>query len=472
MLLSFAEYLYMRHYKPTVMRLFLLFALLTSVASVSSANSTSQTTANDHKSVPGETLLMDAVREGDTQRISMLLKEDVDVNKRNAGGVTALMLAATKGQTDIAMLLLNAGARPDITDYDGRSAADRATQNNHKQLASMLKDLSRKVDKSKQVEGYDFADDAIVDISHPEWFKHSFYNLRDDLEEAQAAGKQGIMLFMSTRRCSYCKVFLDHVLSDPDIKRHVQSNYDVIGLEILSDIEMVDVDGESYRVKEFVTRMKAAFTPTLLFYGTDGQLQLKIVGYYPQDKFKRVLDYLEGEIYRKEALRDYLSRTETSKPGVAAQMIVDRELFSQSPYILDRRAANAQQQLLVVFERGNCEACERLHRRVLSDTSVRKLIGEFEAIQLDISDESERIIIPEGDRLSPKQWYQKLNLSYTPAIVFFDESGQEVLRLDSETLRYRLEGTLQLVLERAYENDAQLQRWRRKKAIEAIGVDN
>jgi len=45
------------------------------------------------------------------------------------------------------------------------------------------------------------------------------------------------------------------------------------------------------------------------------------------------------------------------------------------------------------------------------------------------------------------------------------------LRLDSETLRYRMEGTLQLVLERAYENDAQLQRWRREKAIEAIRIE-
>jgi thioredoxin-related protein len=461
----------MAHYKQSATLWLILFAVFTLVPSVSSAGLTYQTIAIHHKSVPGETRLMDAVRAGDARQVSALLKEGVDVNKRNAGGVTALMLAASKGQTRIAELLLSAGARPDITDYDGTTAADRAAQNNYKQLASMLTARSRKVDKSKHVDGYDFADDAIVDISHPEWFKHSFYNLPDDLDEAQANGKQGIMLFMSTRRCSYCKVFLDRVLSDPDIKRRVQSNYDVIGLEILSDLEIVDVDGESYRVKEFVTRVKAAFTPTLIFYGTDGQLQLKIVGYYPQAKFKRVLDYLEGKNYRKEMLREYLSRTESSKPDPAAQMIVDRELFSQAPHILDRRAANAQQQLMVVFDRSNCEACERLHRQVLSDKSIRKLIGQFEAIQLDISDKEQRIITPEGEGLSPMQWYQRLNLSYTPAIVFFDEAGQEVLRLDSETLRYRMEGTLQLVLERAYENDAQLQRWRREKAIEAIRID-
>lgn len=469
---NYGEYMHMIHYNPTVMHWFLLLALLLPVTPASSMNSTSQATAIEHKSVPGETLLMDAVRAGDALRVSALLKEGVDVNKRNAGGVTALMLAATNGQTDIAVLLLNAGARPDITDYDGTSAADRAEQNNHKKLANMLKARSKKVDKSKLVTGYDFADDAIVDISHPEWFKHSFYNLRDDLDEAQADGKQGIMLFMSTRRCSYCKVFLDHVLSDPEIKQRVQTNYDVIGLEILSDLEVVDVDGESYPVKEFVTRVKAAFTPTLIFYGTDGKVQLKIVGYYPQEKFKRVLDYLEGGNYRKETLRDYLSHSEISKSGLARKMIVDNELFSQAPHILDRRAANAQQQLMVVFERGNCEACERIHQRVFSDKSVRNLIGQFEAIQLDISNKTQRIIIPEGDALSPSEWYERLNLSYTPAIVFFDESGQEVLRLDSETLRYRLEGTLQLVLERAYENDAQLQRWRRNKAIESIRVDN
>ena len=77
-------------------------------------------------------------------------------------------------------------------------------------------------------------------------------------------------------------------------------------------------------------------------------------------------------------------------------------------------------------------------------------MGQFEAIQLDITDKKQRINTPHGEKLSPMQWYKRLNLSYTPAIVFFDEAGQEVLRLDSETLRYRMEGTLQLVLEKEY----------------------
>ena len=450
-------------------RLFLI-TLLTVItpAGVGASNPDPGPEEKPHKGIVGETALMEAVRAGNVERVSALLESGVDVNNRNAGGLTALMLAAADGRTDLVDLLLNAGARPDITDYDGASAAERAAQNGHTALARKLKTLSAKVDKSKQVSGYDFADDAVVDVKHPDWFKDSFLDFRVDLSEAQADGKAGIMLFISTRRCSYCKVFLDRVLADPEIRQRVQAGYDVIGLEIFSDFEMVDVDGKEYRVNEFVTEMKASFTPTLIFYGPEGERVLKIVGYYPKEKFNRVLDYLEGHVYRTEPLRDYLQRTRPQSPDHTAPMIVDREIFNAPPYILDRRAAKAQQPLLVVFESDNCEACNRFHERVLSDESIRKLIKQFEAVQLNISNSSGRIITPEGERISPVQWYRNLELSYSPAMVFFDETGHEVMRLDSETLRYRMEGLLQLVLEKAYEKDAQLQRWRRDKAIEAL----
>jgi thioredoxin-related protein len=449
----------------------LLLALLMGFTPLLIAANTSQPTSGtlQQEGIAGETPLMKAVRVNDVVQVSALINAGVNINKRNAGGQTALMLAAAGGRADIVKLLLKAGARPDINDYEGFSAADRAAQNGFDLLASQLKARIVKVKKHDKNLGYDFSDDAYVDISLPGWFKQSFLDLREDQEEALAAGKQGILLFISTRRCSYCKAFLDTVFADPAIRRRVQSNYDVIGFEIFSDFEMVDVDGQIYRVNEFVSKVKAAFTPTLIFYDKEGQRVLKIVGYYPRDKFRRVLDYLEGEVYRKELLRDYLKRTEPSSPAKAKGMIVDRDLFSSPPHILDRRAARAQQQMFVVFERGNCESCQRLHQNVFSDDAIRKLIGQFEAIQLDISDNSTRIITPAGERISASQWYQNLKLSYSPAIVFFDEAGLEVMRLDSETLRYRLEGTLQLVLEKAYQKDAQLQRWRRTKAIEALG---
>lgn len=188
-------------------------------------------------------------------------------------------------------------------------------------------------------------------------------------------------------------------------------------------------------------------------------------GYYPPDRFRQVLDYLETKSYLHQPFRDYLqASTQTGE----AQPIVADDLFETPPYMLDRRAIPAQRPLFVLFERPGCAACERFHERVLKDKSIRRLIGQYEAVQLDASDEQGRVVTPDGKKTSPAGWYRDLGLSYDPAILFFDGKGNEVMRLDSETLRYRMEGSLQLVLEHAYEKDAQLQRWRRAKAIESI----
>jgi len=45
------------------------------------------------------------------------------------------------------------------------------------------------------------------------------------------------------------------------------------------------------------------------------------------------------------------------------------------------------------------------------------------------------------------------------------------MRLDSETRRFRMEGSLQLVLEKGYRQGAQLQRWRRGKAAELLNLE-
>ncbi len=127
--------------------------------------------------------------------------------------------------------------------------------------------------------------------------------------------------------------------------------------------------------------------------------------------------------------------------------------------------------MLVLFEQPLCDSCERFHKGVLADKPIRRLIGEFETVHLDSSDTKTQLITPEGKPISPAQWFEQLDLSYSPAMVFFNETGEEVMRLDSETRRFRMEGSLQLVLEKAYQKDAQLQRWRSDKAVQLFNLN-
>lgn len=401
-----------------------------------------------------------------TAVVRSLIKAGAELDKRNSGGVTPLMLAAGNGRQDIVDILLRAGARLNLKDYQSNSVVDWARRSDSPGLVKKLEaKLATLSEQPSRAGSENFAEDVFVDVEFPDWFKTSFLDLDVDLEQALNANKQGLMIFISTRRCSYCKAFIENSLTLPDIRQRVQESFDVIGLEIFDDSMMTAPNGKHYRVKEYVSVQKAAFTPTMIFYGAGARKLLKIVGYYPPDKFRSVLDYLQGGHYENESLRSYTSKK--NKPGKKVTPIkTDYELFTRPPHILDRRAGSAERPLLVLFEQPDCDACERLHRRVLADNAIRRLIGRYEAVQLDASDTDTRVLTPKGERLSPKAWFARLDLTYRPALVFFDKSGEEVLRLDSETQRYRMEGTLQLVLEKGYENDAQLQRWRRDKAVE------
>lgn len=307
-----------------------------------------------------------------------------------------------------------------------------------------------------------FKEDAVpVTIEFPSWFKRSFLDIREDLSEAKQAGKLGVVLFLSTPHCSYCKAFLDFTLADPGIQRDLKRNFDVIGVEVISNSPITDANGKTWTMKQFVAAQKAYVTPTLIFLRHDGKAMLRIVGYYPPEKFRAVMDYLLKAHYEREPLGAFLARTNSnSKP---APIIRDTELFGSPPHVLDRRAGASRLPLLVLLERANCVSCTAFHRNVLNSPAIRALMKKYQAVQLDMDDAQSTIVTPSGERLSPKQWAERLEVAYAPAMVFFDERGKEVYRLDSELLRERTEGSLQLVLEKGYLEEPQLQRWRNLK---------
>ena len=257
---------------------------------------------------------------------------------------------------------------------------------------------------------------------------------------------------------------MDKTLAKSDIEQRLRSSFDAVGMSIFSDNEMTDPTGKTYVVKDFVTLKKANFSPTMIFYGPGGRELLKIVGYYPPKKFRLVLDYLEGEFYNRETLHTYINRHQSATKQAKTTIQKDK-LFANANYNLLRKTKPAQRPLVVLFEQPGCDACDRFHQRVLTDKPIRRLLGQFDTLQLDATDTKTTVLTPGGSRVAAKTWYNRLGLNYSPALVFFDENGKEIMRLDSETKRWRMEGTLQLILEKSYTKDTQVQRWRREKAV-------
>lgn len=315
----------------------------------------------------------------------------------------------------------------------------------------------------------DFEDAAIMHIDYPEWFKESFLDLPEDIDEARAAGKRGLMVLFTTEGCSYCAELIRVSLGDARLAERVQALFDAVGLEIFSDAEMVAPDGSQSRVKAFAERAGAGFAPTLLFYGEGGELLYRGVGYHDPARFAGVLDYLSGPQQEGQSFRDFiLARSaERRSPGDGYGLASD-PLFSPPPYALDRSRMPADRPLLVIFEADGCESCGAMHREVLALPEVRTLLGRFEVVRLDAEDAETPVLTPDGRRTRAADWFAETGLTGLPALLFFDEHGREVLRTDALVLRQRMMNALLYTLERAYEKDWTYQRFARARALERV----
>ena len=313
----------------------------------------------------------------------------------------------------------------------------------------------------------DFVDSEIRHIEFPDWFKDSFLDLKEDLNEALTDGKLGLMILFTTEGCSYCDLFIEKSLGDPRIASRVHSHFDSVGLEIFDDSEMVDLLGASLRIKQFAKREGVEYSPTLLFYGENSERLLRAVGYQSPERFGTILDYLIGRHYRSETFRDYVNglAAKASASHPALELRAD-PLFLQPPYALDRSRFPADRPLLVIFEKTACAECEEFHTKVLALNEVRAELEKFEIARFDGADKKTPVLTPDGRKVAPSQWFEQTGFTRVPGLLFFDENGNEVLRTDALVLRNRMMNSLGFVLEKAYKKGWTYQRFARSKAIE------
>lgn len=298
---------------------------------------------------------------------------------------------------------------------------------------------------------------------YPDWFKETFFDLSEDLAEARSAGKKGLIVYFSQKNCNHCVAFNETTLNDEAVLKRLNEKFDVIGLDIFSDVEIILPDGTETTIKDYAEKSRARFTPTLIFYGVENKPLTKIVGFYPPEKFQKVLDYIDGQYYKRTRLSSYLRSQQQSDQ--TAKVILDSEIFGQPPYNLDVSQPGNNTFSMVMFETPGCDPCKRFHDRVLSDKTVRQLMKLYKTAQLDASNATDKVIMHDGTITTPKEWAESLQLNYDYSIVFFDETGNEVHRIDAESGRDRMTGSLQYVQEKAYERHGQFLQWRKENAI-------
>ncbi len=302
------------------------------------------------------------------------------------------------------------------------------------------------------------------DIRHPPWFKTSFLDLKDDLEEAVTAGKRGIMIYFGQENCAYCEALIEVNFGQPDIAEYTQRNFDVIEIDIWGSREITDLNGDTYSEHAYSVKRKTTFTPTILFVDGKQQLAMRLRGYHPPYRFRAALEFVAGGHYENETFRAYLERADPP-PKFEIGDLNNQDFFLPPPHMLDRSRIRAQRPLLVFFEQRDCHACDILHTDPVADPKVQSLLRRFDVAQVDMWSE-DPIITPDGSRIPIVEWSRKLGLFYAPTLMFFDETGREVFRVASVIHVYRLGRVLEYVAERGYETGLTYLQWHGRRRFQ------
>ncbi|TVQ85859.1 MAG: thioredoxin [Chromatiaceae bacterium] len=294
-------------------------------------------------------------------------------------------------------------------------------------------------------------------LHYPDWFNPPFLDLRADHAAAVAAGKT-LVVYFGQRRCAYCHQLMDVNFALPDIVEYTRHHFAVTPIDIWGIHEVTDLDGTVLTERDLALREETNFTPSLLFYDASGRPVFRLRGYYPPYQFRAALEYAADAHYERESFAEYLARGDNRMVFDATDLNA-QPFFQPPPYQLDRSRIPGDRPLVVFFEQGDCHACDVLHGQVLREPTIAGQFREFDSIQLDLWSDTP-VVTPDGTRTSARAWAEDLGLFYAPTLLFFDEGGHELLRLDSVLGFHRLRNVLNYIGSRAYLTEPDYRRWR------------
>ncbi len=297
----------------------------------------------------------------------------------------------------------------------------------------------------------------------PEWFNLSFLEIGADVIEAKEQNKKGLIVYFGQKFCPYCKAHLEKNWGQNDIVKYTQKNFDVIAINVKGQRTVIDLDGKTYTEKTFSVLKKTNFTPSVLFYNLKGQEVLRLRGYRPPYQFRAALEYVADKHYTKETFRNYMARAELALSFGKAELNTS-ELFNTPPHLLDRSRIKAEQPLMVVFERKQCHACDVLHGGPFTRPEIEAQLLKLEVVQLDVYSK-QPVLTPDGKKLSSEKWAEQLDINYSPTIIFFNEKGKEIIRIESVVWFYRLRSVLTYVLSGGYKKYPTFQLWQQAQIM-------
>ena len=243
----------------------------------------------------------------------------------------------------------------------------------------------------------------------PGWFKESFLEIQDDVDEATEEGKH-VILFFQLNGCPYCDRMLTESFQAEPLTSFIQEHFDTIAINVGGDREIIFNEDITVIEKDMAEMLKVRATPAIVFLNSENQSVVRVNGYRSAERFEQVLHFVNQKAYEQGTLAEYLDKN--LKKDVYT--LRDSTLFSQLTDL-----STIEGPLAILFEDGSCYDCNELHDSILSRPEVLTELEAFTIVRLD-ADSDQALIDVDGSKTTPAAMAGKYEMLYRPGILLFD----------------------------------------------------
>lgn len=279
-----------------------------------------------------------------------------------------------------------------------------------------------------------------VDHETPGWFKESFLEIADDVEEATEEGRH-VLLFFQLNGCPYCDRMLEESFESAPITDYIQEHFDTIAINVRGDRDIAFNEELSVTEKELSEILKVRATPAIVFLDETNKSVVRVNGYRAPQRFQQILEYVASKSYQSVKLADYLQ----ARLKRDVYQLRDNSLFTKTT---DLSAVKGP--LMVILEDGSCYDCNEFHDGVLAHPQVREEIAPYTIVRLD-ADSDQKVIDVDGTTTTAGAIARKHEMIYRPGVLVFDQ-GQLVRRHDSLTFPHHFKESMRFVAGGFYKN--------------------
>lgn len=291
----------------------------------------------------------------------------------------------------------------------------------------------------------------------PPVFVETLLELPDDAAQAAKSGKR-LLLYFGQPGCPYCKELMQTSFTQKSIVDKVAKNFVPIAFNLFGDREVTWFDGKVRSEKEFAKFLTVQFTPTLLLLDEKGKIIARINGFYPPHRFSAAIDYSIKRLENKLPFAEHMKAV--PQQGANAKLN-EQAFFMKPPFNLARKKGDKP--LAVLFETKHCAPCDELHKEGFKRENTLAAMSRFDIARFSLSGR-DVLTTPDGRSSNAEAWAKELGISYTPSVVFFDDQGKEVFRLEAYLRPFHFAGSFQYVGSGAYRKEPEFQRFLQNKA--------